>query len=134
MPQHETFCRLTKEKHSTFHRLCLFCDSGTHSSLSGLQWMVEAEKGLLSYILEDKKDQLWLQTIVKIVIVSPMPRIPVQYSTVQYQCTVVHRVVHIVVNTGCFFLHYYPPKRPIYVNVNSPNLGFPYFNFLGGYQ
>ena len=24
--------------------------------------------------------------------------------------------------------------RPIYVNVDSPNLGFPYFNFLGGYQ
>ena len=23
---------------------------------------------------------------------------------------------------------------PIYVNVDSPNLGFPYFNFLGGYQ
>ena len=22
----------------------------------------------------------------------------------------------------------------IYVNVESPNLGFPYFNFLGGYQ
>ena len=25
-------------------------------------------------------------------------------------------------------------SRPIYVNVDSPNLGFPYFNFLGGYQ
>ena len=25
-------------------------------------------------------------------------------------------------------------SRPIYVNVYSPNLGFPYFNFLGGYQ
>ena len=24
--------------------------------------------------------------------------------------------------------------RPIYVNVDSPYLGFPYFNFLGGYQ
>ena len=23
-------------------------------------------------------------------------------------------------------------SRPIYVNVDSPNLGFPYFNFLGG--
>ena len=23
---------------------------------------------------------------------------------------------------------------PIYVNVDSPNLGFPYFNFLGWYQ
>ena len=22
----------------------------------------------------------------------------------------------------------------MYVNVDSPNLGFPYFNFLGGYQ
>ena len=22
----------------------------------------------------------------------------------------------------------------IYVNVDSPNLGFPYFNFLGGFQ
>ena len=22
----------------------------------------------------------------------------------------------------------------IYANVDSPNLGFPYFNFLGGYQ
>ena len=29
------------------------------------------------------------------------------------------------------------PKKsswPIYVNVDSPNLGFPYFYFLGGYQ
>ena len=25
-------------------------------------------------------------------------------------------------------------SRPIYVNVDSPNLGFPDFNFLGGYQ
>ena len=25
-------------------------------------------------------------------------------------------------------------SRPIYVNVDSPNLDFPYFNFLGGYQ
>ena len=25
-------------------------------------------------------------------------------------------------------------SRPIYVNVDSPNPGFPYFNFLGGYQ
>ena len=25
-------------------------------------------------------------------------------------------------------------SRPIYVNVDSPNLGFPHFNFLGGYQ
>ena len=24
--------------------------------------------------------------------------------------------------------------RTIYVNVDSPNLGFTYFNFLGGYQ
>ena len=24
--------------------------------------------------------------------------------------------------------------RPIYVDVDSPNLGFPYFNFLEGYQ
>ena len=43
-----------------------------------------------------------------------------------------------------FFLTGTPPKsskykkvnpgvsRPIYVNVDSPNLGFPYFNFLGG--
>ena len=23
---------------------------------------------------------------------------------------------------------------PIYVNVDTPNLGFPYLNFLGGYQ
>ena len=48
-----------------------------------------------------------------------------------------------------FFLTGTPPKNskykkvnlgkvrciwPIYVNVDSPNLGFPYFNFLGGYQ
>ena len=46
-----------------------------------------------------------------------------------------------------FFLTDTPPKstnklilarlgvsRPIYVNVDSPNLGFPYFNLLGGYQ
>ena len=25
-------------------------------------------------------------------------------------------------------------SRPIYVNVDSPSLGFPYFNFLDGYQ
>ena len=25
-------------------------------------------------------------------------------------------------------------SRTIYVSVDSPNLGFPYFNFLGGYQ
>ena len=25
-------------------------------------------------------------------------------------------------------------SRPIYVAVDSPKLGFPYFNFLGGYQ
>ena len=25
-------------------------------------------------------------------------------------------------------------SRPIYINVDSPNLGFPYFNFLGGKQ
>ena len=25
-------------------------------------------------------------------------------------------------------------SSPIYVNVDSPNLGFPYFNFLRGYQ
>ena len=25
-------------------------------------------------------------------------------------------------------------SRPIYVAVDSPNLGFPYINFLGGYQ
>ena len=25
-------------------------------------------------------------------------------------------------------------SRTIYVNVDSPDLGFPYFNFLGGYQ
>ena len=25
-------------------------------------------------------------------------------------------------------------SRPIYVNVDSPNLGFPYLTFLGGYQ
>ena len=51
--------------------------------------------------------------------------------------------------TGCLFFTGTPPKssnykklisarlgvsRPIYVNVDSPNLGFPYFNFLGGYQ
>ena len=25
-------------------------------------------------------------------------------------------------------------SRKIYVNVDSPNIGFPYLNFLGGYQ
>ena len=47
-------------------------------------------------------------------------------------------------HTGCFFTGT-PPKsskkvnlgevmciRPIYINVDSPNLGFPYFNFSGG--
>ena len=51
--------------------------------------------------------------------------------------------------TGCFFSLGLPLKFPstekliwarlgvsgtIYVNVDSPNLGFPHFNFLGGYQ
>ena len=55
----------------------------------------------------------------------------------------------ISTNIQGVFFHWYPPKsskykqvnqawlgvsRPIYVNVDSPNLGFPYFNFLGGYQ
>ena len=52
---------------------------------------------------------------------------------------------HYLKDTGCFF-HWYPPKklkygkprlgvsRPIYINVDSPNLGVPYFNFLRGYQ
>ena len=47
-----------------------------------------------------------------------------------------------------FFFNWFPPLKvlstkklilarlgvstPIYVNVDSPNLGFPYFNFLGG--
>ena len=47
-------------------------------------------------------------------------------------------------HTGCFFFTGTPLKsskyrkvwfgvsRTIYVNVDSPNLGFPYFNFLGG--
>ena len=53
-------------------------------------------------------------------------------------------------NTGCFFSSQVPPlkvpsttkliqarlgvSRPIYVDVDSPNLGFPYFNILGEYQ
>ena len=37
-------------------------------------------------------------------------------------------------HTGCFFLTGLGVSRPIYVDVDSPNLGFPYFNFLGGYQ
>ena len=52
-------------------------------------------------------------------------------------------------DTGCFFPLVPPLKvpstkkliwarlgvsRPIYANVDSPNIGFPYFNFLGGYQ
>ena len=52
-------------------------------------------------------------------------------------------------NTGWFFSLVRPLKvlsteklilarlgvsRPIYVNVDSPNLSFPYFNLLGGYQ
>ena len=46
--------------------------------------------------------------------------------------------------TGCFFtgtplksfkyLARLVVSRPIYVNVDSHNLGSPYFNFLGGYQ
>ena len=43
--------------------------------------ITKAEKRLLAYVLEDEKEQLSLQTIVKIVIViSPMLRIPVKYS------------------------------------------------------
>ena len=30
--------------------------------------------------------------------------------------------------------HFKGVSRPIYVNVDSPNLGFTYFNFLGGGQ
>ena len=56
---------------------------------------------------------------------------------------------HLEEYTGCFFFTGTPltvpstkkliyarlgVSRPIYVNVDSPNLGFPYFNFLGGYQ
>ena len=52
-------------------------------------------------------------------------------------------------NTGCFFSLGLPLKclsteklilasfgvsRRIYVNLDSPNLGFPYFNFLGEAQ
>ena len=52
-------------------------------------------------------------------------------------------------DTGCFFPLVPPLKvqrtkkliyawlgvsKPFYVNVDSPNLGFPYLNFLGGYQ
>ena len=54
-----------------------------------------------------------------------------------------------VTSTGCFFTLGLPLKVPstnkliyarlgvsrtTYVNVDSPNLGFPYLNFLGGYQ
>ena len=51
-----------------------------------------------------------------------------------------------VSDTGCFF-NWYPPKNSKYkklilarlevsrpINVVTPNLGFPYFNVLGGYQ
>ena len=30
--------------------------------------------------------------------------------------------------------HWNPSLRTIYVNIDTPNLGFTYFNFLGGYQ
>ena len=52
--------------------------------------------------------------------------------------------------TGCFFSSLVPPlkvqstkklikarlgvSKTIYVNVDTPNLGFTYFYFLGGYQ
>ena len=40
-------------------------------------------------------------------------------------------------NSAYLRLNLPSPKKsswPIYVNVDSPNLGFPYFYFLGGYQ
>ena len=51
------------------------------------------------------------------------------------------RKASVTLYTGCFF-HWYKKVNqarlgvswPIYVAVDSPNLGFPYFNFLGGYQ
>ena len=61
----------------------------------------------------------------------------------------IHKKVTSVFELDRFFLTGTPPKSskykkvilarlgvswPIYVNVDSPNLGFPYFNFLEGYQ
>ena len=51
----------------------------------------------------------------------------------------------MIVRGRLFFLHTKSSKykkvkarlgvsRLIYVNVDSPNIGFPCFNFLGGYQ
>ena len=64
-------------------------------------------------------------------------------------CLEVVQQFHLELSFRVFF-HWYPPSksskykklistmlgvsRPIYVNVDSPKLGFPYFNFLGGYQ
>ena len=44
----------------------------------------------------------------------------------------IQKLHQVVCGSSCiiFFLK----SRPIYVNVDSPNLGFPYINFLGGYQ
>ena len=66
--------------------------------------------------------------------------------TLIYSDAVVYLWKHILIYRVFFFTGT-PPKstkkliwarlgvsRPIYVNVDSPNLGFPYFNFLGGYQ
>ena len=39
---------------------------------------------------------------------------------------------YVIIRYRVFFNWYLP--YPIYVNVDSPNLGLPYFNFLGGYQ
>ena len=63
------------------------------------------------------------------------------FHLIEGWCLVFYVVVQGVFLTGT------PPKStkklikarlgvpwPIYVNVDTPNLGFPYFNFLGGYQ
>ena len=46
-------------------------------------------------------------------------------------------LMEIIFYTGCFFLTGPPPKstdKLIYVNVDSPNFDFPYFNFSGEAQ
>ena len=56
-------------------------------------------------------------------------------------CIVIVIIMIIIIIYRVFFLTGTPPKSSKYkkvnlgyVNVDSPNLGFPYSNFLGGYQ
>ena len=68
---------------------------------------------------------------------------PTNLKVVQCVCNIISdkvgsQMLHTAImplcfkQSGFFSLARLGVSRPIYVNVDSPNLGFPYFNFLGG--